>query len=273
LTDQERGGADGYDHGSSPDFFAYYAKESLSPRTIARFTTVRDKALALLERHGRRDVPLAVADIGCGAGTQSLMWARLGHAVHGLDVNGPLVEEARRRAREAGVTVRFDVGTATALPYADASMDVVLMPELLEHVPEWEPCIDEAVRVLRPGGVLYLSTTNALCPVQQEFTLPLYSWYPGPLKRRYERLAVTTRPELANHAKYPAVHWFTWYGLRRDLAARGVRCFDRFDMIETEGRGVAARALVSMVRKLAPLRLLGHVATHGTTLFGLKGYP
>lgn len=270
-TDAPR--AEQFDHGTNPDFFAYYAKESLSPRTLERFATVRDKALRMLDGAGRGDAPLAVADIGCGAGTQSLMWAKLGHAVHGLDVNGPLVEEARRRAREAGASVRFDVGTATALPYGDASMDVVLMPELLEHVPDWEACVDEAVRVLRPGGLLYLSTTNALCPVQQEFTLPLYSWYPAPLKRRYERLAVTTRPELANHAKYPAVHWFTWYGLRRHLARRGVRCFDRFDMIDTEGRSAAARAVVGLVRALPPLRLLGHVATHGTTLFGLKRYP
>lgn len=265
--------ADGFDHGTDERFFAYYARESLSPRTLERFATVRDKTLRLLERGGARPAPLAVADIGCGAGTQSLMWAELGHAVHGLDVNGPLVEEARRRAREAGAAVRFEVGTATALPWDDAAMDVVLMPELLEHVADWRACVDEAVRVLRPGGVLYLSTSNALCPVQQEFTLPLYSWYPAPLKRRYERLAVTTRPELANHAKYPAVHWFTFYGLRRYLGRRGVRCLDRFDMIDLDGRGALARALVGAVRAAPPLRLLGHIATPGTTLFGLKGHP
>jgi 2-polyprenyl-6-hydroxyphenyl methylase/3-demethylubiquinone-9 3-methyltransferase len=265
--------ADGFDHGTDERFFAYYARESLSPRTLERFATVRDKALRLLERDRRRPGPLAIADIGCGAGTQSLMWAALGHAVHGLDVNAPLIEEARRRARDAGAVVHFDVGTATALPYDDAAMDVVLMPELLEHVADWVACVDEAVRVLRPGGVLYLSTTNALCPVQQEFQLPLYSWYPARLKRRYERLAVTKRPELANHAKYPAVHWFTFYGLRAHLARRGVRSLDRFDMIDVAGRGRAARVLVGMVRALPPLRLLGHVATPGTTLFGLKGHP
>ncbi len=62
---------------------------------------------------------------------------------------------------------------------------------------------------MRPGGVLYLTTTSCLCPSQMEFRLPLYSWYPGFLKRRYERLAKTTRPELANFAIYPAVHWFS----------------------------------------------------------------
>ncbi len=95
-----------------------------------------------------------------------------------------------------------------------------MLPELLEHVEDWQTCLNEAVRALRPGGALYLSTTNALNPVQDEFELPFYSWYPGFLKRHYERLAVTTRPELVNHAKYPAVHWFTFFGLKPYLRAR-----------------------------------------------------
>ena len=43
------------------------------------------------------------------------------------------------------------------------------------------------------------------------------------LKRHYEKLAVTTRRELVNHAQYPAVHWFSFFGLRRALLARGMR--------------------------------------------------
>ena len=193
---------------------------------------MRDKALSLLAARGRVGERLEVADIGCGAGTQALLWAELGHSVHGLDVNAPLVDVARKRAAEAGLAARFDVGTATSLPYARASMDVCLLPELLEHVPDWQACVNEAARVLKPGGVLFLSTTNALCPVQDEFNLPLYSWYPDFVKHRYERLAVTTRPEIANYAKYPAVHWFTFYELRNFLRPKGFECLDRFDMID-----------------------------------------
>lgn len=263
--------ADGFDHSSDPNFLAYYEKESLSRATIERFTIVRDKALALLRQEMPEKTRLDVADIGCGAGTQSILWAELGHRVRGLDVNGPLVEVGRRRAAERGLDgIRFDVGTATALPYDSASMDVCLLPELLEHVADWRACLNEAARVLRPGGLLYLSTTNKLCPIQQEFELPMYSWYPGFLKRRYERLSVTTRPEIANYAKYPAVNWFTFYGLRSFLAPLGFVCFDRFDMIETRGMGLAAKAIVGAFRHLPPLRLLGHVLTEGTTIFALK---
>ena len=260
-----------FDHSSDPKFFAYYAALSESASTLQRFGTVRDKALKLIrQRRDLHDVQLDVLDVGCNAGTQVRMWASLGHRVTGLDVNAPLLELARDRAVKDGLSVRFDVGTATALPYADSAFDVCLLPELLEHVQDWQSCLNEAVRVLRPGGLLYLSTTNALCPKQQEFNLPFYSWYPAFLKRHFEKLAVTSRPELANHARYPAVHWFTFGQLRRYLGARKIDCLDRFDVIETKGRSLSVRAAVWALQNLAPLRLLGHLATPGTMVIGFK---
>jgi len=258
------------DHSSDPSFVAYYEQASLSEETRARFETVRDKVLGLIARQGGPQHRLEVADIGCGAGAQAGLWAQLGHEVCGLDVNEALVAIAARRAAAAGLAIRFDVGTATALPYADASMNVCLLPELLEHVPDWEGCVGEAARVLKPGGVLYLSTTNVLCPVQQEFELPLYSWYPRPLKRRYERLAVTTRPELVNHARYPAVHWFSFYGLRDHLARLGFECLDRFDMVDATRSGAGARFVLGALRRVPPLRWLGHAATPYTVVFAVK---
>lgn len=149
-------------------------------------------------------------------------------------------------------------------------MDVCIAPELLEHVADWQSCLDEFVRILRPGGVLYLSTSNVLCPVQQEFDLPLYSWYPAPLKRRYERLAVTTRPELVRHAKYPAVNWFSFYGLRRELSHRGMRSMDRFDFIDSASRSRLKCLAATVIRSLPPVRLLAHIATPNTMVVAVK---
>jgi len=261
------------DHGSDPHFLAYYEEASLSEKTLQRFRTIRDKALALLAARGRNTAHLRVADIGCGAGTQSLLWAELGHSVFGLDVNAPLIEVARERAAERGVPVNFRVGTATALPLEDASVDVCLLPELLEHVPDWESCLREAGRALDAGGLLYVSTTNALCPVQSEFNLPLYGWYPGFVKRFCERLAVTTRPSLANYAKYPAVNWFTFYGLRDYLAPLGFDSLDRIDMINADQMRASLRWFVKMARAVGPARFFVHVLTPGTAVFAIKKRP
>jgi 2-polyprenyl-6-hydroxyphenyl methylase/3-demethylubiquinone-9 3-methyltransferase len=260
-----------WDHSSDPEFFSFYERESVSQQTIQRFSIVRDKALRLLAaQSGSAGRVLQVADIGCGAGTQCRLWAKLGHHVHGLDVNAPLIAVAEQRAREENLTIAFDVGTATDLPYPDSSMDVALLPELLEHVANWQGCCNEAVRILKPGGLLYLSTTNWLCPVQDEFNLPLYSWYPGFLKRKYERLAVSTRPDIANYCKYPAVNWFSVYSLKKFLEKRGFRCMDRFDLMETKDKGALLKLAVALIRVLPPLRFIAHVLTPGSLVFAIN---
>lgn len=256
--------------GSREEFFKYYAEQSTTPETVQRFAAIQDLVSRTARARGLMQSRLDVLDIGCGAGTQSMMWARDGHQVNGLDINGPLVELAMQRAREAQLDIDFRIGTATELPWADNSMDVCLVPELLEHVPEWEPCVNEFTRVLKPGGVLFLSTNNSLCPVQQEFNLPLYSWYPGFMKRRYEQLAVTTRPELVNYAKYPAVNWFTFFGLRKVLAARGFESFDRFDVADNAARGLGGALAFGLIRHVPLARVLAHIATPYTLLVAVK---
>ena len=256
------------DHSSHTEFYDYYSKQSLTAAARERFRAIRDTVLRVSSPAGNR--VFDVADIGCNAGTQSLLWAELGHRVHGLDINQPLLELARQRANDAGCSIEFRIGSAVALPWKDESMDICLAIELLEHVQDWQACVREFTRILRPGGVLFMTTSSRLCPLQQEFNLPLYSWYPSPIKRYRERLAVTTHPQLANYAMYPAIHWFSFYQLKRQLAKRGFDSLDRFDLINTRQKGIVARAIVKSIRNVPPLRFLGHLATPGTTILSTK---
>jgi ubiquinone/menaquinone biosynthesis C-methylase UbiE len=251
-------------------FADYYARESLSAATAARFRSTQSAVLRLRRRLQLNCERLDVADIGCGAAMQCILWASTGHKASGIDVNEPLIEIGRKRVAEAQLDVKLEVGTATQLPWDSQSMDVCLMPELLEHVPDWRLCLSEAVRILRPNGVLYLSTTNRLCPVQSEFDLPLYSWYPGPLKRRCERLAVTTHPQWVNHAKFPAVNWFDYYSLRREPELQHLKCFDRFDVTALADHGALAQSVLRVLTASAPLRVLAHMATPYTAIFAVK---
>jgi SAM-dependent methyltransferase len=102
--------------------------------------------------------PAAIVDVGCGDGAATILAAQAspGHRIVGLDWSA----DALRRARSRGLTlVRAEVGPA-GLPVASGRADVVIMSELIEHLVDPDSALDEARRVLRPGGTLLLSTPN-----------------------------------------------------------------------------------------------------------------
>jgi erythromycin 3''-O-methyltransferase len=100
-------------------------------------------------------------DVGCGFGTQDVYLERAFGPleIDGLDVTWSHVERARRRAEEEGVAdrVRFHHGSATRLPFADESFSHIIGIEGPVHFHTRRDFFDEALRVLRPGGVLALA--------------------------------------------------------------------------------------------------------------------
>jgi 2-polyprenyl-3-methyl-5-hydroxy-6-metoxy-1,4-benzoquinol methylase len=257
---------------SEEQFLSYTAQTSQSEQTRQRLSSMRDMILRVLGKRKNEHEHLEVADIGCGAGSLCILWAEYGHQrMHGVDIDERLVALGKQRAAAMGFTIDFRVGGSTALPWTDSTMDVCLMPEVLEHVPEWQASLKECARVLRPGGLLMITTTNKFCPRQQEFTLPLYSWYPGWVKRYCERLALTTRPEIANHTRYPAVNWFSFYKLRKELQKVGFgNCVDRFDVMDVEQKGPLVHTIVQGIRTIPVLRWLAYFASPYTLVLAFK---
>jgi ubiquinone/menaquinone biosynthesis C-methylase UbiE len=99
-----------------------------------------------------------VLDVGCGTGTLAIAAARsaAGVKVTGLDADASILARARSKAAAAGVDVRLDEGRSNALPYDDASFDVVLSTLLFHHLPDdsKRATAAEMLRVLCPGGRL-----------------------------------------------------------------------------------------------------------------------
>ncbi|RWA68837.1 class I SAM-dependent methyltransferase [Mesorhizobium sp.] len=102
-----------------------------------------------------------ILDIGCGAGGITLYLAvRHGAArATGFDVEGPVIEAARRGAARQGLEdrVSFVQAPPGPLPFTDASFDVVFSKDALLHVPDKEALFAEIFRVLKPGGVFAAS--------------------------------------------------------------------------------------------------------------------
>ena len=97
---------------------------------------------------------LDVLDVGCGTGFLSFELAARGHRVIGIDFALAMLAEARRKAAQRGVPVRFEEGDAEQLPFAPGTFDLVISRHLLWTLPHPEAAIDEWIRVLRPSGRL-----------------------------------------------------------------------------------------------------------------------
>ena len=101
--------------------------------------------------------PARILDVGCGDGFATSVAARRNAAHHfvGLDWSAPSLAQAAGR----GLAV-LRAGLDAPLPVRSGSVDVVIMSEVIEHLVDTDSAVEEAYRVLRPGGSLLLSTPN-----------------------------------------------------------------------------------------------------------------
>ena len=103
---------------------------------------------------------LRLLDIGCGGGLLSEPMARLGAQVVGADAAPKNIEVARLHADQVGLDIDYRAETAEALLAAGESFDAVLAMEIVEHVAEPPAFVQACHDLLRPGGVLVMSTLN-----------------------------------------------------------------------------------------------------------------
>jgi len=91
-------------------------------------------------------------DVGAGTGGVAVRAARAGANVTGSDLAPVLIETAKRLSEEEGLQIRYEVGDAEQLPYADASFDVVSSSFGAIFAPDHAAVARELARVCRPGG-------------------------------------------------------------------------------------------------------------------------
>jgi SAM-dependent methyltransferase len=87
-------------------------------------------------------------DAGCGSGGASVLAAKRGACVSGLDAAGPLIEVAREQLPEAD----WRVGDIEELPYGDGAFDAVIVCNSLQYTEDKQRALGELVRVCAPGG-------------------------------------------------------------------------------------------------------------------------
>jgi 2-polyprenyl-6-hydroxyphenyl methylase/3-demethylubiquinone-9 3-methyltransferase len=138
----------------------------------------------LIARHFKLETqvgaPLAgvdLLDVGCGAGLFAEPLARLGANVVGVDPAPAAVEAARHHAEETGAKLAYRAATVEELAEEPRRFDVVSAMEVIEHAADPKRFIATAASLVKPGGLLLVSTLNrtlrsfALAIVGAEYVL------------------------------------------------------------------------------------------------------
>lgn len=126
-----------------------------------RLSFVRD----CLVRHFGRDADaiapfegLTLLDVGCGGGLLSEPLARLGFAVTGIDAGDKNVAVAKIHAEQSGLAIDYRAATPEQLP--GRQFDVVMIMEIIEHVPDVPQFLAAVAPLVKPGGALMAATLN-----------------------------------------------------------------------------------------------------------------
>lgn len=167
--------------------------------------------------HLRRPQVGRILDMAAGCGTFMLHGLRNGHDVVGIEPEPWKRIYYERKVALSGYPARFIhrmIGAVgEKLPFADHSFDLVTTFQTLEHVADVSLCIAEMLRVLRPGGVLYLRAPDYRCFFEPHYRLPFLPTMRRPWAERYLRrlgrpvgglhtLNWTTEPNILAQLRY-----------------------------------------------------------------------
>jgi len=128
-----------------------------------RLGFLRERILAHFGRPNTGLRPFAglkVVDVGCGAGLVTEPMARLGATVTGLDGAAETIAAAQAHAGAMGLSIDYRMGTAEDVAAKGETFDVVLALEIVEHVADLHAFCDACAALVKPGGLLIVSTIN-----------------------------------------------------------------------------------------------------------------
>lgn len=128
---------------------------------------------------------LDILDIGCGYGHTALALAKQCHRIVGIEPCREPAEVAQQlQVQEKAENAAFHHATLEGFE-TEERFDLIILDNVLEHLPDQPGAMDRIHQLLRPGGVLYLLVPNKYWPIEVHYHLPFLGWMPVSLANVY----------------------------------------------------------------------------------------
>lgn len=188
----------------------------------ARLESKRGPAASAANDIERAGIPIAgaaVLDLGAGLGTMSEELVLRGAHVIALEPGAAWAALTRRRVERHGHPFQLIEGFGEDVPLPDASVDLVVSLQVLEHVKDPQKVLAEIWRVLKPGGSFYLACENYLAFLEGHYRVPWFPLLPKPIAALYLRALgrdPTFLRESVTYVTYPGIlRWCRKLGFLR----------------------------------------------------------
>jgi SAM-dependent methyltransferase len=166
------------------------------------------------------------------------------------------VEYAIQYGKKYGIQPNIELRNVEESDIGVSKYDVVIATSTFEHVEHWERGIRNIFDALRPGGLFYFYSTNKFSLRSGECNFPFYGWLPDQWRYRI-RIARTGEDIMKLGIDF---NQFNYFQLRRFFLDVGFsKIFDQFEIIDSDSLvhpGIWKKAILKMIKKLKPLRLM-----------------
>lgn len=213
--------------------------------------------IAQISRYSGSFVGQHILDLGAGMGGFAVAAALGGARVQVSEYNLPYCHIIQLRADRYGIDVPVLNGAGEHLPYADGTFDLVVCWDVIEHVQIPSAMLAEIHRVLKPGGLLFLTVINRRAWVDPHFHIRGLNWIPRRLAEWYIARIGRSKDNsrFTDMQRLSAMHYYDYPAFCSLAATRGFATTDMNEDALRDGQFISKKPSRRFIRAI--LRALG----------------
>lgn len=193
-----------------------------------------------------------VLDLGCGIGLTLMMVGQVFPKTIGCEVDEHYFKASKEILKKLNLKNKVIMYDGKRLPFTDNSFDIVTFIDVIEHVDNQEQVLKEIKRILKPDGILHLTTANKWWPIEPHFKLPFLSYLPKQLADLYVR--ISGRGDSYQNIRLPSYSEFykmvSNHFIVQDITLDVIEDFEKYGFGEERGvKVVIAGKFIKILRK------------------------